>query len=148
MAVLVSCRVVEARLVLDQLTLALEEVLVGDHLVAVTVLQTAAEGFISAQLSGCLYMEIQSLLPGVYVRTRTGDSRGLWVMRTRTRSVGATEGLRGVVVEKLDAGGVFSRRRAEVRAPSSQGDFCGHGAQRRALQLVPIRPETPPGVPD
>lgn len=107
----------DARLVLDQLTLAQKKVLaclmgvglikVRNHKVVVVLMQTEAQGFIAAQLSRCLCVKIQSFLPGMH--QRTGDSWGLWVMRTRTRGGGATEGLGGTVVVKLGAGGFFSR---------------------------------------
>lgn len=87
---------------------------VRDHRVALILMKTEAEGFISVQLSGCLCVKIQSLFPGMHLRTGAGDSWSLWVMRTRTRGIGATEWLEGIVVmatvvEKLGAGEVFSR---------------------------------------
>ena len=57
-------------------------------------------------------MKVQSLFSGVYLGAGAGVCRGLWVMRTWTGGVGATEGLEGTVVmvtvlEKLVVGGVF-----------------------------------------
>lgn len=118
--------------------------------VAVVLMEKAVEGFISAQLSGCL--KIQSLFPGMHLRTGTGDGWGLGVMWTRTRGIWAKEGLGGIVViatvvKKLVAREVFSRRGAELHgAPSPQGDLSRHGAQWRALQLGQSWPLRPPGV--
>lgn len=118
----VPCGVMEACLVLDQLALTMEEVLACLMRVELTrvrgqmvvLLQTDAEGFSSAQLSGCLCRKIQSLFSGKHLRTRAGNSWCWWVMRTQTGGTGATEGLGGIVVmatvvEKEGAGGIFSR---------------------------------------
>lgn len=78
------------------------------------LLQTDAEGFSSAQLSGCLCGKIQSLFPRKHLKTRAGDGWCQRVMRTQTGGTGATEGLGGItvmatVLENEGAGGIFSR---------------------------------------
>lgn len=79
---------------------------VGDPCVASITVKTA-EGFIAAQLPRCLSVKVGFFLLGMNLRT--GDSWGLWVMRTQTRGGGTTEGLGRVVLVKLSAGGFFCR---------------------------------------
>lgn len=79
---------------------------VRDPWVAAITVKTA-EGFITAQLSRCLSVKVKSFLLGMNLRT--GDSWGLWVMRTQTRGGGSAVGLGCVVLVKLSAGGFFCR---------------------------------------
>lgn len=99
-----------------------------------------------------------SFRPGVHLRTGAGDCWGLGVMRTWTRSCGATERLRSIqvaILEKLGAGEVFSRVELCGTPPSHREPVgrwislmgsCRYGVQCSTLKLGNGWLQVPPAV--